>query len=69
MENIREEQVTEFFVEHESELLALAIARNWGPKGFELKGWTVKLLPDGYACPEEETYAELSNALDYLRGA
>lgn len=63
----REKQQEEFVRDYERELLALAVAHHWGSKGFELKNWASKLLPDGYQCPEEETYAELQNALQYLQ--
>ena len=51
----RGEQECEFLVDHEEEMMAIAKARNWGSKGFELKGWVIRLLPDGYRCPAEET--------------
>ena len=65
---IRRQQEKDFFRDHEKTLLSIAITRNWGAKGFELKGWAERLLPDGYRYPEEETYAELLNALQYLQG-
>ena len=56
----REAQRNEFFRKYERQLLTIAIARNWNRKGFELKEWERHLLPDGYACPERETYDSLS---------
>jgi len=61
----RDRQQQEFFAEHERDLLTIARQLHWEQPGRELHNWTVHLLPDGYACPEDETYAELLNALQY----
>jgi hypothetical protein len=60
----RHEQEDEFFEDHQARLLAISKAFRWNQPGCEFHEWGVHLLPDGYQCPEDETYAELSNARD-----
>ncbi len=59
----RTTQIDQFGRDQEPELLLLARAFNWGSPGFELTNWVQRLLPDGFECPEDETYEELRNAL------
>lgn len=59
----RAQQEQEFLAQHEGEMLTLALAFHWNQPGYELHSWQVRLLPDGYECPPDGTYAELLNAL------
>lgn len=67
MDTARETQMAEFFKKHGREIECLAHDAGWLPRPGSSMELDVFLLPDGFSCPEEETYAELFNALQFRR--
>lgn len=61
----------QFFQDHAPRILHVSTAFRWTAPGEEYHNWARHLLPDGFECPEEDTYEELTNALvayeDHLR--